>query len=131
MITLIAVAVTVWALFFRKTAPVLAPDYAPQEAETHAEAIPGDSDDEKMETSSGGGAVSMVYQKEIQISLSSQTASLMFQNPSKSVNDIVLQLAVTGSDGTGKFNVLYYDPDTGEKSVLNSTIEGVAITVVK
>lgn len=165
VITLIAVAVTVWALFFRKTAQVLAPDYAPQEAETHAEAIPGDSDDEKMETSSGGGAVSMVYQKEIQISLSSQTASLMFQNPSKSVNDIVLQLAVTGSDGTetviaqsgtlspgykvetldliegaatlsegtytGKFNVLYYDPDTGEKSVLNSTIEGVAITVVK
>lgn len=41
----------------------------------------------------------MVYQKEVQIS-SSQTASLMFQNPSKSVNDIVLQLVITGSDGT-------------------------------
>lgn len=165
LITLIAVAVTIWALFFRKTTPVLTPDYAPQETETHAEPIPGDSDNEKMETTSGGGAVSMVYQKEVQISLSSQTASLMFQNPSKSVNDIVLQLVITGSGGTetviaqsgtlspgykvetldliegaaslsegtytGKFNVLYYDPDTGEKSVLNSTIEGVAITAAK
>ena len=68
LITLIAVAVTIWALFFRKTTPVLTPDYAPQETETHAEPIPGDSDDEKMETTSGGGAVSMVYQKEVQIS---------------------------------------------------------------
>ena len=173
LITLIAVAVTIWALFFRKTTPVLTPDYAPQETETHAEPIPGDSDNEKMETTSGGGAVSMVYQKEVQISLASQTASLMFQNPSKSVNDIVLQLVITAwefkcavghdctetviaqsgtlqpgykvetldliqgaaslSEGTytGKFNVLYYDPDTGEKAVLNSTIEGVAITVAE
>lgn len=47
LITLIAVAVTIWALFFRKTTPVLTPDYAPQETETHAEPIPGDSDNRK------------------------------------------------------------------------------------
>lgn len=33
LITLIAVGVTIWALFFRSTGPVLAPDYAPQEME--------------------------------------------------------------------------------------------------
>lgn len=107
----------------------------------------------------------MVYQKEVQISLASQTASLMFQNPSKSVNDIVLQLVITGSDGTetviaqsgtlspgykvetldliegaaslsegtytGKLQRHLLRPDTGEKAVLNSTIEGVADTVVE
>ena len=164
-ITLIAVAVTVWALFFRKTVPDLTPDYAPQETEKHAEPIPDDAGDEKMETTEGGGAVSMVYQKEVQISLSDQSATLMFQNPSKSVNNIVLQLVICSKDETetiiaqsgtlspgykvekldlikdsatlsegeytGKFNVLYYDPDTGEKSVLNSTIEGLTISVVK
>lgn len=107
----------------------------------------------------------MVYQKEVQISLASPDGIADVPESSKSVNDIVLQLVITGSDGTetviaqsgtlspgykvetldliegaaslsegtytGKFNVLYYDPDTGEKAVLNSTIEGVAITVVE
>ena len=31
LITLIAVGVTIWALFFRSPEPVLAPDYAPVE----------------------------------------------------------------------------------------------------
>ena len=162
LITIIALGVTVWALFFRETAPTLAPDYAPQEAEEYAEPVEGDSE-EKMEASQGGGAVSMIYQKQVQISLSDNTASLMFQNPSKSVNDIVLQIVVVGEDGTetviaqsgtlspgyeveklelikgaaklsageytGKYNVLYYDPETAEKSVLNGSIEGVEITV--
>lgn len=164
-ITLIAVAVAVWALFFRNAVPDLTPDYAPQETEEHAELILDDSGDEKMETTKGGGAVSMIYQKEVQISLADQRATLLFQNPSKSVNNIVLQLVICSKDGTdtiiaqsgtlspgykveqldllkdvatlsegeysGKFNVLYYDPDTGEKSVLNSTIEGLVVSVVK
>lgn len=165
LIAIIAVGVTIWALFFRTAAPVLAPDYAPVEEETNAEDIEGGDDGEKMSASNGGGAVSMTYQKGVTISLSDRTASLMFQNPSKSVNDVVLQIIIVSSDGTetvvvqsgtikpgkkvekleliegaailsegtytGRFNVLYYDPDSGEKAVVNSSIEGVEIQVVE
>ena len=133
-----------------------------QKEEEYAEPVTGDSE-EKMEVSKGGGAVSMVYQKEVHISLSDNKANLMFQNPSKSVNDIVLQLVIISEDGTetviaqsgtlspgykieqldlikdaaklsvgdytGRYNVLYYDPDSGEKAVLNGNIEGIKITV--
>lgn len=164
LITAIAVGVTIWALFFRRTTPVLAPDYAPVEEEKNAEDIEGEEDTEKLEASEGGGAVSMSYQKNVVISLESQTAALMFQNPSKSVNDMVLQLAIVSADGTetviaqsgtihpgkqvetlelisgaaqlsegsytGKFNILYYDPDTGEKAIVNGSIEGIEISVI-
>lgn len=163
-ITVIAVGITIWAQFFRNTAPVLAPDYAPQEAEEYAEPVKDDSK-EKMDVAEGGGAVSMIYQKTVQISLSDNKAALLFQNPSKSVNDIVLQLVIVGEDGeetviaqsgtlspgykvqqldlikgaaklsegeyTGKFNVLYYAPDTKERAVLNGSIEDVEITVTE
>ncbi|MDO4325314.1 MAG: hypothetical protein Q4E24_04630 [bacterium] len=165
LITAIAVAVTIWALFFRKTAPVLAPDYAPVEAEVYAVPIEDESKEDKMEADQGGGAVSMTYQKNVTISLAENTAKLMFQNPSKSVNDMVLQLIIVSSDGTetviaqsgsikpgnkidqldliegaaslsegtynGKFNVLYYDPDSGEKAIVNGSVEGISITVTQ
>lgn len=164
LITAAAVGVTLWALFFREKAPVISPDYAPREAEEYAEPVENDTE-EKMEASEGGGAVSMIYQKEVGISLSDRMVSLMFQNPSKSVNDIVLQLMIVNEDGTetviaqsgtlhpgyqvdqlelmkgsaelsegtytGKYNVLYYDPDTAEKAVLNGSIEGLEITINK
>ena len=63
----------VWAVFFRDTTPVLAPDYAPVEEEENAEPIPDETDGGKMEVEEGGGAVSMVYQKEITISLADST----------------------------------------------------------
>lgn len=165
LITAIAVGVTVWALFFRDTTLVLAPDYAPVEEEENAEDIEGEEDTEKMEAKEGGGAVSMSYRKSVSISLSGQSASLMFQNPSKSVNDMVLQLIIVSADGTetviaqsgtirpgkqveelalikgaaalsegtynGKFNILYYDPDSGEKAIVNGSIEGIEITVTE
>ncbi|MDO4331251.1 MAG: hypothetical protein Q4C58_01005 [Eubacteriales bacterium] len=164
LIAFLAAGVTVWILFFRDTGPELTPDYAPRQAEEYAELIGGDSG-EKMEVPKGGGGVSMIYQKTVQISLSDNTASLMFQNPSKSVNDIVLQIVLVGDDKTetviaqsgtlspgyklekldllkdaaklsagqytGRYNVLYYDPETAERSVLNGSIEGVEITVTE
>ena len=45
LITLIAIGVTIWALCFRDTAPVLAPDYAPVEEESNAQALEDDSDE--------------------------------------------------------------------------------------
>lgn len=159
MITVIALGVTVWALFFRDSGPVLAPDYAPQEEEQHAETIPND-DGEKMEQPDGGGSVSLSYSREVIIALGEETAKLYFANPGKSNQDIVLQLVVQDQvilqSGTlkpgnqvtslellngaakmlseggyeGKFVVLYYHPETGEKAVVNTEIP-VSITVGK
>lgn len=157
LITLVAVGVTIWALFFRNTTPVLAPDYAPVEEEANAEPI-GDDDSEKMEAEEGGGAVSLTYSNEVTIDLSDKAASLVFANPGKSVQDMVVQIVIDDTvivqsgtlkpgnqvttldllDGAesqlqpggydGKFVVFYYDPDTGEKAVVNTEIP-ITITV--
>ncbi len=158
LITLIAIGVTVWALFFREPTVTLAPDYAPQEMEANAETIPGDSG-EKLDQPEGGGSVSLTYSKELTIDLSDKKASLLFANPGKSNQDMVVQVVIQdtviiqsglltpGNQVTaldllegaekqlaeggydGKFVVLYYNPDTGEKAILNTEIP-LSITVV-
>lgn len=152
VITVVALSVTAWALFLRKDAgPALAPDYAPKETETHAEAIPGDTG-EKMEAPKGGGSVSLTYSNEVSIDLSDKAAKLIFANPGKSTQDMVLQIVIqdtvivqsgtlkpgnrvtsldllAGAEGMlapggyeGKFVVLYYDPVSGEKAIVNTEI---------
>lgn len=159
LLTLIAVGVTVWALFFRDTGPVLTPDYAPRQEEQHAQDI-GDDDVEKLEAPQGGGAVGLTYSTEVTIDLSEENATLMFQNPSRSTSDMVVQIViqdeivaqsgklVPGKEITtldllsgaakklapggydAKFVVLMYDPDTGEKAMLNSEA-AISVTVVE
>ena len=101
LITLIAIGVTIWALCFRDTAPVLAPDYAPVEEESNAQAIEDDSG-EKLEAEEGGGAVSLTYSNEVTIDLSDKAASLVFANPGKSVQDEEIDCNRSGID---------YDPE--------------------
>lgn len=150
----IAVAAIVWPAGNGDT--VLTPDYALEE-EDNAQTIPND-DGEKMEKPEGGGSVSITYAKEVDISLSSQTADLLFANPGKSNMDMMLQIiiqdTVIAQSGTlkpgkqvlgldllegaakklsegvyeGKFNVLFYDPVTGERSIVNTEIP-ITITV--
>ena len=157
IITVIAICVTVWALFFRDSGPALAPDYAPQEEEQNAETIPNDTG-EKMENPEGGGSVSLTYSREVSIDLSDETATLLFANPGKSNQDMVLQIVIQDtvivqsgtlkpgnqvtaldlldgaakklSAGTyeGNFNVLYYNPENGEKAIVNTEIP-ITITV--
>lgn len=159
LITVTAVAVSVWAIWFRDSAPVLAPDYAPRQIEENAEPI-GDDGDEKLSQPEGGGAVGLTYAKEVTISLSDKNAALMFANPTKSNQDMVLQLAIddvvvlqsgrlepgnrvsslglldsaekriTAGGYNGKFVVLYYDRTSGEKAMLNTEIP-VTVTVTK
>ena len=158
LITLIAVGVTVWALFFRDTGPTLTPDYAPQEMEQNAETIPDDSG-EKMDKPEGGGSVSLTYSNKVTIDLSDKAAALYFANPGKSNQDMVIQIAIQDTiilqSGTlspghqvkllnllegaedmlqpggyeGKFIVLYYDQTSGEKSMVNTEIP-ITINVV-
>ncbi len=157
VITVVAICVTIWALFYRDTGPVLAPDYAPQEEEVNAETIPGDTG-EKLDNPEGGGSVSLTYSRDMQIDLSEKTATLLFANPGKSNQDMVLQIVIQGEvivqsgtlkpgnqvtrlsliDGMekklsagvyeGNFAVLYYHPETGEKAIVNTEIP-ITITV--
>lgn len=157
LITVIAVSVTIWAVFFRNTAPTLTPDYAPVEKEENAEKIEDDSD-EKMENPEGGGSVSLSYSGQVTIDLSEKKANLYFANPGKSNQDMVVQLVIQdtiivqsgtlepgnqvttldlldGADSQlseggyeGKFVLLYYDPESSEKAIVNTEIP-VTITV--
>jgi len=156
LITTAAVGVTVWAVFFRDNT-ILAPDYAPVEKEEHAETIPGDTG-EKMESEKGGGSVSLSYSDNVTIDLSDRQASLLFGNPGRSNQDMVLQIVIqdtvivqsgTLSPGNqvstldllpgaekrlipggyeGKFVVFYYSVETGEKAMVNTEIP-VSITI--
>ena len=156
LITAAAVSVTIWAVFFRDDT-VLAPDYAPVEKEEHAETIPGDAGD-KMESEKGGGSVSLSYSDDVTIDLSDKQASLLFGNPRRSNQDMVLQIVIqdtvivqsgTLSPGNqvttlnllpgaekrlipggyeGKFVVFYYSEETGEKAMVNTEIP-VSITI--
>lgn len=157
LITLIAVCVTVWALFFRGPSVTLAPDYAPVETEQNAESIPDDTG-EQVKSEQGGGSVSLSYSNEVTIDLSDKTASLYFANPGKSNQDMVIQIVIQDTvivqsgtltpgnqvtslnllDGAhkqlaaggydGKFVILYYNQETGEKAVVNTEIP-ISITV--
>ena len=159
LITVTAVAISVWAIWFRDSAPVLAPDYAPRQIEENAEPI-GDDGAEKLSQPEGGGAIGLTYAKEVAISLSDKNAAIMFANPTKSNQDMVLQLAIddvvvlqsgrlvpgnrvsslglldgaekrlTAGGYNGKFVVLYYDRTSGEKAMLNTEIP-VTVTVTE
>ena len=158
LITTAAVGVTVWTVFFRDNT-ILAPDYAPVKKEEHAETIPGDTG-EKMESEKGGGSVSLSYSDNVTIDLSDRQASLLFGNPGRSNQDMVLQIVIqdtvivqsgTLSPGNqvttlnllpgaekrlipggyeGKFAVFYYSVETGEKAMVNTEIP-VSITIQK
>ena len=141
----------------REEAPVLSPDIAPSKTDKYAEPM-NDGSQGTMETPEGGGAASLAYIKNIAIDLSTEKARMMFGNPSKSNQDIIVQLIVQDtviaqsglinpgnkvttldlvpkikhslSEGTyiGKYLVLFYDRETGEKEIVTTEI-AVNITV--
>lgn len=150
-VTLAAVCVTIWALFFRAPARVLSPDYAPVETEKYAEEIPNDTS-QQAKSEEGGGSVSLTYSNQVSIDLSDAEAELMFANPGRSNQDMVLQIVIQETvivqSGTlkpghqvmvldllpdaaeklspggydGKFAIYYYSPDNGEKAIVNTEI---------
>ena len=156
LITVSAVCVSVWALFFRTSETALTPDYAPK-VEDHAQPIPGDTAAGN-EAQPGSGSVSITYSNQVNIRLGERTAKLLFANPGRSNQDIVLQIVIQDTvvvqSGTlkpgnqisslsllsgaknqlaagvynGMFNVLYYDPVSGEKAIVNTEIP-ITITV--
>lgn len=156
MVALVAVGISVWALFFRDDS-VLPLDYIPQAEEQNAQAIPNDSG-LPADSPSGGGSVSLTYSNEITVDRSDEMASLFFANPGRSNQDMSVQIVIHDEviaqsgklrpgyqitefallDGAakrlavggyeGKFVILYYAPETGEKAAVNTEIP-VTITV--
>ena len=157
LITVAAVAVSVWALFFRTPDARLAPDYAPVETERYAWPIPEDHE-QGTQAQPGSGSVSLTYANEVFIDLSDGVVDLLFANPGRSNQDVVLQIVIRdtvilqsgritpGNQVTaltlpadaaeilspggyeGSFRVFYYDPVSGEKAIVNTEIP-ISVTV--
>lgn len=157
IVTMVALGLTVWSVFFREPDIILTPDYAPQKIEQNQEPIANDSN-EKMNVEKGGGAVSISYSDKVTVDLSDKKATLNFANPNKSTQDMVIQIVIqdqilvqsgkltpgnkvsvldllNGAEKKllpggyeGKFTILYYDPNTGEKAVVNTEIP-ISVTV--
>lgn len=160
LITISAVGVTVFTLTRDNSQTAIAPDYAPQQVDSNAEKME-DTGESKLDAEEGGGAVGLTYSTAVSIDISDGTASILFQNPQRSTQDMVLQLVVgEGDEETvlgesdllpagyslstmkiteasrlspggydGKFRILYYNTETGEKAVVNTEIP-VEITAV-
>jgi len=156
-VTVFALCTTVWALFFRQPDRVLIPDYAPVATEANATPIPGDSG-RADKAEAGSGSVSLTYSDRVSMDLSSRRASLVFANPGKSNQDMVLQLVIQDTvilqsgrltpgnqimelnipeeaaamlapgGYEGEYLVSYYDPASGEKAIVNTRIP-VSVTV--
>lgn len=156
-ITVSALCTTVWALFFRQPNRLLVPDYAPIVTESNAIPIPGDTGTPS-QAETGSGSVSLTYSDQVRIDLSKKEVTLLFANPSKSNQDVVLHLVIQdtvilqsglltpgnqiiGLDLSeesakmlapggyeGEFLVSYYDSVSGEKAIVNTRIP-VSVTV--
>lgn len=148
IITLLAISVTAWAVFFRSDVEI-SPDYAPAVLEPNAELL-DDTGAEKLESPDGGGAVSITYSLDVSIDLSTSEVSLLFQNPSESNQDMVIQVVIqdivvaqsgrlvpgygistldlldsavlTQGIYEGEIVALYYDTETGERAMVNTEI---------
>lgn len=155
LLLLFTIGIGGWALFLREEAPL--PSGPQQEANGSVESI-GGNDTTKLESPEGGGAVSLTYSKEVNVNLTEKMVSLIFGNPSRSTQDIILQLVAgdvvifqsdlitPGNQVTsmalaqgienqlasgsceGRFFVSFYDQKSGEKSMFQIEIP-VTITI--
>ena len=157
LLTAIAIGVTIFTLIRHPKQPNNS-DYAPQQVEPQAEEILDEKNQEKLEQSNGGGAVSLTYSTQVTLHLEGKNADLLFQNPIRSNQNMMLELVLDGktiaktgtlepgykiehlsdvdmqklSEGSyeGEFRVSYYHTDSGEKAIVNTVIP-VQITVQK
>lgn len=124
LISVTALGFGIWAMWFR--APeVLDPDYAAKASEENAEELE-ETSDEKLDAPEGGGAMSLIYSKEVEIDLSKGKASFLIGNPSEStvylVAEIVIKDQVIAQSGAIKpgYRVTELDLAAGAKELLQA-----------
>ncbi len=147
IVIVVLLAVGTWFFFFKQPDKII-PDYV---KESNAQEM-GDDDSKKMEKPDGGGAVSLLYSKNVKVNLSDSRVSLFVGNPKKSTQDIVLQVLIdenviaqsgrlvpgyqvdeltidknaktilTKGGYKGKIKIFYFDETGGKKAMLNTEI---------
>ena len=154
----VCIAVTIWALFFRKTdSKPLIPDFAPEQTEPNVQPVPDDGS--KMDVPQGGGGISIEYDSSVTVSLSENKAHFQYTHPTKSTQNIILCIAVQdtviaqsglitpgnqlqeltlldgmadklspGTYSDAQFKILSYDPASGEKSMVDTAAQ-ITLTV--
>lgn len=155
-ILLLIILILILLLFKQCSGPVLNPDYPPVEDDPYVEELPGD--DEKLEHSEGGGAVSIQLQDTVTVDLSEDIAYLSFTNPSRSTQDMMMQVVIQEEiiaqsgrlrpgyhlpqvdlvDGVamkltagvydGVIRIYYYDPVENERAMIDTEVP-VTVTV--
>ena len=124
------------------------PDYAPIEIDPNV--VETDDGGEKLKASKGGGAVALSYDSNVVIDLKKKKLSVQFKNPSKSTQNMKLQVIIENNviaqseliplgysiykldlnnkvslkEGTykGKFKIQYYSEDNQEKASIDTDI---------
>lgn len=91
----VAIGVSIWALFFRGGGTPITPDYPPQETEKNQKPLEGD-DGDKLDSSLGGGAVNVTYSVSATADLSEGRISLLYANPQASNQNVALILRLDG-----------------------------------
>lgn len=160
LVLVLAIGVTVWALFFRDSgAEPITPDYPPQGTEENQKPLEGDEGD-KLESPEGGGAINVTYSTAVTVDLSENKVTLLYANPQASNQNVAIlimidDLVVAKSDQitpghgvdtldleeyakerltvggyNGELVIRAYDPDTGEKAMVDTRGE-ITITVVE
>ena len=157
VILLVAIGISIWAIFFREDDHILPPDYPPQDTDNNQTPIP-DDEGGTIETPEGGGAVNITYAENVTVNLSEKTASLYYANPSRSNQNVAIAIVVGGeviirselitpgnmvtslplvkgaekllAEGGYKAEIIIYcyHPETGEKAMVDTKGE-VILTV--
>ena len=160
VILVLAIGITVWALFFRDdgTQPIT-PDYPPQGTEQNQKPLEGD-DGNKIESPEGGGAINVTYGTAVTVDLSENKVTLLYANPQASnqnvailimIDDLVVAKSEQITPGygvdtlsleeyakerlavggyNGELVIRAYNPETGEKAMVDTKGE-ITITVVE
>ena len=95
VVLVIAVSVSIWAIFFRESSEegVLTPDYPPQSTDANQVPIPDDNGG-TIKTPEGGGAVNITYAENVTVDLSDKKASLYYANPLRSNQNVAIAIMV-------------------------------------
>lgn len=91
----VAIGVSIWALFFRGGGPPITPDYPPQETEKNQKPLEGD-DGDKLDSPEGGGAINVTYSAQVTVDLAEGKVFLLYANPKVSTQNVALLLMIDG-----------------------------------